>query len=191
MVPTWVRGREGLDLRPVRERCRCWGWAIERHATVASKPTSSWSRLRRPDVRAGAVKPDRPVQRAVHQLRPDRALPADGPPNEAPGAVAMLFRAVGPLGMRTPHTGSTAYEPRSGRSPPLRFRWRTPRFHRMQARGGGSCPPGDGGPLRTRLAVPQCRGRNRGREFPDEVVLFGGHFDSWDIGIGAIDDGGG
>lgn len=31
----------------------------------------------------------------------------------------------------------------------------------------------------------------KGSERPDEVVLFGGHIDSWDITDGAIDDGGG
>ena len=28
-----------------------------------------------------------------------------------------------------------------------------------------------------------------GRELPDEVVVMGGHFDSWDVGQGAHDDG--
>jgi carboxypeptidase Q len=31
----------------------------------------------------------------------------------------------------------------------------------------------------------------RGRELPDEVVVVGGHFDSWDVGAGASDDGAG
>ncbi|MGY8780789.1 MAG: M20/M25/M40 family metallo-hydrolase, partial [Fidelibacterota bacterium] len=31
----------------------------------------------------------------------------------------------------------------------------------------------------------------KGSEFPDEVIVLGGHIDSWDVGQGAMDDGGG
>jgi carboxypeptidase Q len=34
-------------------------------------------------------------------------------------------------------------------------------------------------------------GEIRGRDLPDEVVVVGGHFDSWDVGTGSTDDGGG
>lgn len=34
-------------------------------------------------------------------------------------------------------------------------------------------------------------GEIKGTEFPDEIILVGGHFDSWDVGDGAHDDGAG
>lgn len=34
-------------------------------------------------------------------------------------------------------------------------------------------------------------GEIKGTDFPDEVVMVGGHFDSWDVGCGAHDDGAG
>ena len=44
--------------------------------------------------------------------------------------------------------------------------------------------------------LPDARSRNvvaelPGAERPDEVVVLGGHIDSWDVGQGAMDDGGG
>jgi carboxypeptidase Q len=44
--------------------------------------------------------------------------------------------------------------------------------------------------------LPDAPSRNvmaelTGREKPDEIVVFGGHIDSWDVGTGAMDDGGG
>ena len=34
-------------------------------------------------------------------------------------------------------------------------------------------------------------GEIKGSEFPEEIILVGGHLDSWDIGEGAHDDGAG
>ena len=33
-------------------------------------------------------------------------------------------------------------------------------------------------------------GEITGSEFPNEVIVLGGHIDSWDVGQGAMDDGG-
>src|SRR5262249_43408077 len=55
--------------------------------------------------------------------------------------------------------------------------------------------------IQVRLAMgaqtlPDAQSRNvvaeiTGREKPDEVVIISGHLDSWDVGTGAMDDGGG
>lgn len=109
------------------------------------------------------------------------------------GAVAMLLRSVGPMGLRTPHTGALRYADDAPRIPAAAIAAEdAERLHRMQRRG-------------TRVVVrlkmdarflPDVESANvvaevRGRERADEVVVVGGHFDSWDVGTGATDDGGG
>ena len=65
-------------------------------------------------------------------------------------------------------------------------------LHRIQNRGQ---------PIRVTLSmeahmVADAHSRNvmgevRGTEHPDEIIVLGGHIDSWDVGQGAMDDGGG
>ena len=109
------------------------------------------------------------------------------------GAVAMLIRAVGPAGLRTPHTGSLRYADGAPQIPAAAIPTEdADRLQRMQNRGTK---------VRIRLKMearflPDADSANvigeiRGRERPDEVVVVGGHFDSWDVGTGSTDDGGG
>jgi carboxypeptidase Q len=109
------------------------------------------------------------------------------------GAVAMLVRAVGPPGLRTAHTGVTQYADGVPQIPAAAIPTEdADRFQRLADRGVR---------IRVRLSMEarmdgeavshNVIGELRGRELPDEVVLVGGHFDSWDVGAGASDDGGG
>ena len=109
------------------------------------------------------------------------------------GAVAMLIRSVGPMGLRTPHTGALRYADDQPRIPAAAITAEdAERLQRMQNRGTV---------VRVRLKMeakflPDAQSYNvigeiRGSERPDEVVVIGGHFDSWDVGTGATDDGGG
>ena len=110
------------------------------------------------------------------------------------GAVAVLIRAVGPFGMRTPHTGSMQpYDSTVRRIAAAAITMEdAAMLHRMQDRGQR---------IVVRLEMeaqmlPDSPSRNvigeiAGRELPDEVVVFGGHIDSWDVGTGAMDDAGG
>ncbi len=118
----------------------------------------------------------------------------DGPSRAAArGAVAMLVRAVGPAGLRTPHTGALRYADGARQIPAAAVAAEdADRLQRMQDRGAT---------VRIRLKMDakflpdalsfNVIGEIRGRERPDEVVVVGGHLDSWDVGTGASDDGGG
>ena len=119
---------------------------------------------------------------------------ASGPSRAAAlGAAAMLVRSVGPTGLRTPHTGSLRYADDQPRIPAAAITAEdADRLQRMQNRGTV---------VRLRLKMeakflPDAQSYNvigeiRGSERPDEVVVVGGHFDSWDVGTGSTDDGGG
>ena len=109
------------------------------------------------------------------------------------GAVAMLLRSVGLPGLRTPHTGAMRYEEGVPRIPAAAIPFEdAERLQRLVDR-------------KTKVVVtlkmeakqlPDAPSANlvaewRGSEKPDEIVLVGGHIDSWDVGTGAMDDAGG
>ena len=110
------------------------------------------------------------------------------------GAVATLIRTVGPFSMRNPHTGAMApYDTTVKAIPAAAITLEdAAMLHRMQNRGQKIV-------VRLEMeaqTLPDAPSRNvmaelTGRENPDEIVVFGGHIDSWDVGTGAMDDGGG
>lgn len=109
------------------------------------------------------------------------------------GAAAFVLRSAGTDNHRLPHTGVTQWKPDGKRIPAAAV----------------SAPDADlieaavrrGQPVRMKLQLDcgmdgEYTGANviaeiRGSEKPDEVVVMGGHLDSWDLGTGAIDDGAG
>lgn len=108
----------------------------------------------------------------------------------AHGAVAVLVRSIGPAGLRTPHTGAVNYQQGTPPIPAAAVSAEDAnRIARMTARGQR---------VRVRLTLDghfggdvesaNVIGEIRGREYPEEVVLVGGHLDSWDVGTGASDD---
>ena len=109
------------------------------------------------------------------------------------GAVASLVRSVGPRGARTPHTGAVNYTETDSRIPAAAITVEDAELlQRMQDRGT---------PAWVRLEMdahllPDAESANvvgeiLGWEWPNEVVVVGGHIDSWDVGTGSTDDGGG
>ncbi len=107
------------------------------------------------------------------------------------GAVAALVRSVTPLAMEIPHTGTLRYEEGQPRIPAAAV---SPEDAMMIAR---LCAAGVRVKVRLEMAArmePDADsgdviGEIPGRERPEEVVVIGGHIDSWDVGQGAQDDG--
>lgn len=109
------------------------------------------------------------------------------------GAVGALVRSVTPVSLQTPHTGAMQYDPAHPRIPVAAITIEAAELlQRMHDRG-------DRPTLRLKMEarfLPDAESANviaelKGSEKPDEVVLIGGHYDSWDVGQGAHDDGGG
>lgn len=109
------------------------------------------------------------------------------------GAIAILIRSVGPYGIRTPHTGNMRYDSTVTRIPAAALAMEDAMMlHRMQSRGEKVVVK----LMMEAKTLPDADSRNVmaeivGSEKPDEVVVLGGHIDSWDVGQGAMDDGGG
>ena len=109
------------------------------------------------------------------------------------GAVAALVRSITSVSLQTPHTGAMSYDPNQPKIPVAAITIEVAEFlQRMNDRG-------DRPTLRLKMEakfLPDAESANviaelKGSEKPDEVIVIGGHFDSWDVGQGAHDDGGG
>src|SRR5580700_11248352 len=113
-------------------------------------------------------------------------------PSEAAkrGAVAYLLRSLGTDNHRLPHTGALDYEDDAPRIPAAALAIPdAEQLERLAALG----------PVKVRLLLTPTVQENaaswnvvgeiKGAERPDEIVLIGGHLDSWDLGTGATDDG--
>jgi len=111
----------------------------------------------------------------------------------ARGALAIMIRSIGTDNHRMPHTGQMRYSEDAPRIPAAAL----------------SNPDADqierialhGKPIRVQLTLtPRSVGTRMsgnvigdivGSERPEEIVIIGGHLDSWDQGTGAVDDGAG
>lgn len=109
------------------------------------------------------------------------------------GAVASLIRSVTPFSINSPHTGWQWYDPGVPQIPTAcitvedaemmaRMASRGTRIVLRLTMGAQTLPDADS--FNTVAEIT-------GSEHPEQVVLLSGHLDSWDVGQGAMDDGGG
>jgi hypothetical protein len=199
-VPVWVRGDERLEvLEPHYRSLTVLGLGGTVGTTGVEAPVavvSSFEQLTAAvagtivlfDVPMGDQLP------AIDQYGAAARYRADGAAAAAKhGAAAVLIRSVASRSLATPHTGGVVYRPGAPRIPAAAITVEDASWiARLAARGIA---------VRVRLelgahTLPDAVGHNviaeiAGAERPEEIVVVGGHLDSWDVGQGAHDDGAG
>jgi carboxypeptidase Q len=204
MVPHWVRGAESASVvspRPLPLHMLGLGMSVGTPANGITAPVlvvDSFDDLQKhaADAKGKIVLFDYPFPPDAAPMEGYRQAVAyrGGAPVAAAkvGAVAALIRSVASFSIQSPHTGSTRYDTTVTKVPVAALSVEDAELlHRMQRRGEKIVVT-----LKmSAQTLPDAPSRNvvaelRGTEKPDEVVVLGGHIDSWDVGEGAMDDGG-
>ncbi len=198
MVPQWVRGREWARITsPVRQEMVISGLGrsvgtgsegIEAEVMVVTDEAELESRASEAKGKIVLFNPQWDGYGSVAKYRLGGASMA-----ARHGAVAALVRAATNVSLGTPHTGVMKYEEDLPKIPTASVTLEdAARMHRLARRGIT---------IRVRLMMEaenleereqaNVIGELRGRELEEEIIVVGGHFDSWDVGTGAHDDGAG
>lgn len=109
------------------------------------------------------------------------------------GAVGMIVRSMTTELDDRPHTGTLVYDPKYPKIPAIAVSTNDAEriANALHTEGGVKISMRN-----TSTMLPDADGNNviaeiRGSEFPNEVIVIGGHLDSWDVAQGAHDDGAG
>jgi carboxypeptidase Q len=193
LVPHWERNEESLTmLAPMDRDLHILGLGMTVGGEVEAEVVvvSSFEELDSVDVTGKIVLYDVPFTTYGETVQYRGRGPSEA---SRRGAVGVLVRSVTPVSLYTPHTGATRYAEDAPKIPAAAVTvedavW----MHGLQDQGI---------PIRVKLSLgavhhPDSTSRNViadvvGREKPDEAVVVGCHFDSWDVGQGAQDDGAG
>lgn len=207
MVPHWVRGQESAEILGPNARplpVLGLGMTVGTPSAGITAEVVVVANLDELDTRAADLKgkivvinqamPDFDHERQDAHYGTTVQIRSSGPSRAAAyGAKAVLIRSVTANSLRTLHTGALNYDPDQPKIPaaaitPEDAEW----FMRMAARGQT---------VKVKLKLgakllPDAESANAvaelvGRELPNEIVVIGGHIDSWDVGDGSTDDGSG
>jgi hypothetical protein len=198
-VPHWVRGRESAAmLEPVSKPLTMIGLGMsvgtpKPGVTASVVAVSSFDELVAlgRDKVAGKIVLYNPAWEGYGQTVIYRSSGASRAAEL--GAVAVLVRSMTGFSLQTPHTGALNYTEGIAKIPAAALSVEDADMIQRLVRGGSQ--------VQVRLIMeahqePDADSHNvmgeiRGSEKPEEVVVLGGHIDSWDIGQGANDDGSG
>lgn len=209
MVPHWVRGEERAWLPSHRNQkivVTALGPSVATPAGGIRAEVMKVSSLEELDARAdeargkiilfyGVFDRDKALAgKSFEAYSEVVSLRSRGPSRAAAhGAVATVVRSVGGASLRTPHTGGFRYDDEAPKIPAGAVTTEdADLIHRLIERGERVVMHLI---LETRTLAPVESGNViaeiPGETRPDEIVLIGGHLDSWDLGTGAIDNGAG
>ena len=198
MVPHWVRGAESLELVSPRRQIMPMlglGGSIATPAAGITAEVMVVASFEELEKRAAEAKGKIVLYDAEWRnygyngaFRRQGAIAA-----AKAGAVASLARSAGPYSMRTPHTGNMSYDSTVTKIPHASVTAEDAMMMRRMIDRGEKVRVTLKMSART---LPDAESHNvmgelRGREKPQEIVVMGGHIDSWDVGQGAMDDAGG
>jgi len=198
-VPHWVRGNESASLvEPVNKALTMLGLGgsvatPKRGITAEVVPVSSFEEL---DKKGRAVIEGKIVLFNVPFEGYNRTVVyrTAGPSRAARlGAVAALVRSITPLSIQSPHTGSLEYVEGFPKIPAAAVTIEDALLIQRLVDAGNTVTAHLEMDARMLPDADSANviGEIPGRERPDEIVVLGGHLDSWDVGAGAQDDGSG
>lgn len=109
------------------------------------------------------------------------------------GAIAVLVRSMGSNLEDYPHTGGMRYAPNVAKIPALAISTRHAELLSQHLKDEKDLTFYMENHSETLEDAPSFNviGEIKGSEFPNEIIVVGGHLDSWDLGQGAHDDGAG
>jgi len=198
-VPHWVRGKESaLMVAPIEKPLTMIGLGMSvgtpsAGITADVVVVSDFDRLASlgHDQVAGKIVLFNPAWRGYGATVPYRISGASRAGQL--GALAVLVRSMTNFSLQTPHTGTLEYAEDAPKIPAAALSLEDAAMIQRLVDGGTR--------VRVHLTMEAHReadadshnvvGEIRGREKPQEVVVLGGHVDSWDVGQGANDDGSG
>jgi hypothetical protein len=198
MVPKWVRGAESASITaPIQRPLHMLGLGMSVGTPVGGitapvAVVSSFDELTAlgEKVKGKIVLYDVPYEGYGRTV----AYRVAGPSRAAKlGAVAVLVRSITPLAMQMPHTGTTRYTEDAPKIPAAAISPEDAMLLHRLSMGSGSPSVHLEMAAHQEADVPSANvvGEIPGTEHPEEVVVMGGHIDSWDVGQGAQDDGSG
>lgn len=198
MVPKWVRGAESASITaPIQRPLHMLGlgMSVGTAAGGITAPVVVVSNFDELSALGDKVKGKIVLYDALYEGYGRTVAYRVGGPSRAAklGAVAVLVRSITPLAMQMPHTGTTRYTEDAPKIPAAAVSPEDAMLLHRLAQSGDTPTVHLEMSAHTEPDVPSANvvGEILGTEHPEEVVVMGGHIDSWDVGQGAQDDGSG